>query len=274
MLILFQEGNLMDIGSASNVLMQTPTDAVAMGACDTQGTDAIAKVNGKPIPQGRLEYLMKSSSVQDHADAGESANRVLNMLISQEVLYQEAVRMGYEMNPDVAMQIEINKEEVVIDAYLRDYAIRHPIGEDRLRQEYELQKRLTGDKEYKVRHILVGTEDEAMLAVAELKKGASFDELVAQNSADDGSEFRGGELDWAPAERYVPQFRDALKKLGKGQMTEVPVRTQFGWHIIRVDDERPLELSGIRRRQTENLRESAAPGRRRSYRKAASRSRD
>ena len=177
----------MNTVSAPNRLIPAAADAVAMRACDAQETDAIAKVNGKPIPQSRLEYLMKSSSVQGHTDASESVNRILDMLISQEVLYQEAVRMGYEMNPDVATQIEINKEEVVIDAYLRDYAKSHPISEDMLKQEYEYQKARSGDKEYKVRHILVATEDEAVLTVAELKKGASFEELAAQNSADDGS---------------------------------------------------------------------------------------
>lgn len=232
----------MDIVSGSNGAIQAPSNAAAMRADDAKAVDAIAKVNGKPIPQRRLEYLLKSSSIQDHADASERANRVLNMLISQEVLYQEAVRMGYDTNPDVATQIEINNEEVVIDAYLRDCAKRHPISEDMLMQEYESQKALSGDTEYKVRHILVGTEEEAMRAVAELKDGASFDALAAQSSAHEGANYRGGSLDWTPAERFAPQFRDALKKLRKGQMTEVPVKTEFGWHIIRVDDERPFRF--------------------------------
>ena len=253
----------MNTASAPNRLILAPADAVAMGACDAQAADAIAKVNGKPILQSRLEYLMKSSSVQGRSDAGESMNRVLDMLISQEVLYQEAVKMGYEMNPDVATQIEINKEEVVIDAYLRDYANSHPIGEVMLKQEYEYQKALSGDKEYKVSHILVDTEDEAILTVAELKKGASFEELAARNSTDEGSKFRGGDLGWAPTGRYVPQFQNALKELEKGQMTEVPVRTEFGWHVIRVDDERQLTFPAfedVKPKIYENLQRQAVDG--------------
>ena len=250
----------MDTVSDSNRLEPAAADAVAMRACDAQGAEAIAKVNGKPIPLNRLEYLMKSSNVQGHSDANENVNRIFDMLVSQEVLYQEAVRMGYGMNPDVATQIEINKEEIVIDAYLRDYAKSHPVSDDRLKQEYEHQKARSGDKEYKVSHILVATEDEAVLVLAELRKGASFDEIAAQNSADDRSKYRGGELDWAPAERYVPQFRDALKTLEKGQMTEVPVRTEFGWHLIRVDDERQLNFPAfedVKPKIYENLQRQA-----------------
>jgi len=230
----------MNTANAQKRLILTPAAAEALVARDAQGANAIAKVNGKPILRSRLEYVIKSSSIQGHSDAAESVHRAVDMLISQELLYQEAANLGYETNADVATQIEINKEEVVIDAYLRDYAQSHPISETMLNQEYEYQKALSGDKEYKVHHILVDTEDEAIRTIAELKEGASFEEFAAQNSADEGSKYRGGDLGWAPAVRYVPQFRDVLKTLEKGQMTEAPVRTQFGWHVIRVDDERQL----------------------------------
>lgn len=230
----------MNTVNAPTQLMQAPADTVAMQACDERGADILATVNGKPISQSRLDYLLKSRSALGHPNDHASMNRDLDMLISQEVLYQEAVKLGYDRNPDVATQIEISKEEVVIDAYLRDYAESHPISEDMLKQEYDHQKVLSGGKEYKVRHILLDTEDEALRTVAELKNGASFEALAAQNSVDAGSKFRGGDLDWAPAVRYVPEFGDALKELAKGQTTEAPVQTTFGWHVIRVDDEREL----------------------------------
>jgi peptidyl-prolyl cis-trans isomerase C len=243
-----------------NRLVLAPADAEAMPAGDALDANAIAKVNGKPIPQSRLEYLMKSRSLQGHSDASESMNHALHMLISQEVLYQEAVRMGYEMNADVATQIEISKEEVVIDAYLRDYAKSHPISEDMVKQEYEYQKALSGDTEYKVQHILFDIEEEAILAVAQLKKGASFEELAAQNSADEGSNNRGGVLDWAPAVRYVPQLQETLKKLEKGQMTEAPVQSEYGWHVVRLDDERQLTFPAfedVKLKIYENLQRQA-----------------
>ena len=241
-MLSIQGGRCVDTVNASNQLIQVPADAVAMMTCVEQGADIIAKVNGKPISQSRLGYLMKSRSAQGHQSTNESMNHALDMLISQEVLYQEAVKLGYERNPDVAMQIEISKEEAVIDAYLLDYAKNHPIGEDMLKQEYECQMARAGDKEYKVRHILLDSEDEALRTLAELESGASFEVLAAQLSVDARSKLRGGELEWTPAVDYLPAFRDALAGMEKGQTTAMPVQTEFGWHVIRVDDERQLRF--------------------------------
>jgi peptidyl-prolyl cis-trans isomerase C len=232
----------MDALDSPDQMIVLPDEFAATGALDVEATDAIAKVNGKPIPRCRLDFVMKSSGAQSQADFTERMERALDMVIGQEVLYQEAVRMGYEKNPDVAMQIEFNKEEVVIDAYLRDCAKSRPIGEDRLKQEYETQKAISGGKEYRVRHIMVDTEEEAQMIVKKLRQGAGFEELAIQHSMDGGSKFRGGDLDWASAAQYVPALRDAIEKLGKGQTTEAPVQADSGWHILRVDDERELSF--------------------------------
>ena len=230
----------MNAASSPSQLILTSADAAAMDMHDAEVAESVAIVNGKAIPHSRLDHVMKSSGPIGQSDPEETMSRALDMVIGQEVLYQEAAKMGFETDPEVALQIEINKEEIVIDAYLRDYAKRHPIGEDRLKQEYETQKSLSGGKEYKARHILVDTEDEATMIVAELKKGVSFEELAIQYSVDGGSKYRGGSLDWAPAVQYVPEFCAALKKLSKGQTTEAPVKTESGWHIISVEDEREL----------------------------------
>jgi peptidyl-prolyl cis-trans isomerase C len=216
--------------------------ALAVLTCNAQAADIIAKVNGEPIPQSRLDYLVKANSAQGHPDTPETRDRGRDLLISQEALYQEALKKGYDKDPELATQIEMIKEEAVVNAYIRDYVKNNPISEDRAKQEYERQKGLVGDKEYKARHILVKTEDEAKQIVAELKKGATFEELAAQKSMDDGSKGHGGDLGWAPPARFVPEFGNALKQAKKGEVGETPVHTQFGWHVIRVDDERAQAL--------------------------------
>ena len=117
-----------------------------------------------------------------------------------------------------------------------------PISDEAMRKEYENAKTLAGAKEYKARHILVKEEAEAKQIIAQLKKGGNFEKIAAEKSEDTGSKNRGGDLDWAPPARYVKPFADALVKLKKGQLTDTPVQTQFGWHVIRLDDERATKI--------------------------------
>ncbi len=220
-----------------------PLAAALAIACNAgAATDVLATVNGKPIPRGRLDYLLKTSAAQGHPETAEMRQQGRDMLISQEALYQEAVKKGYDRNPDVATQVAISREEVVINAYLRDYIKNNPVSDEAVKRAYEQQKALSEDREYRLRHILVRTEDEAKQIVAQLKKGTGFEKLAAEKSDDPGSKSRGGDLGWAALGRYVPQFGDAVKKMKKGQVSETPVHTQFGWHVIRVDDERPLQF--------------------------------
>jgi peptidyl-prolyl cis-trans isomerase C len=161
-------------------------------------------------------------------------------------------------------QIELNRQETLVNAFIADYVKNNPISDDLVKAEYDRARAQAGDKEYKVRHILVKDETEAKQIIAQLKKGGSFDKIAAQKSVDPGSKDKGGDLDWAPAGRYVPQFGDALKKLKKGQTTDAPVQTQFGFHVIRLDDERPMKFppieevkpqiqQGLQRQQIEKL---------------------
>ena len=200
------------------------------------------KVNGVTIPQARFDFFVKNATAQGQTDTPELQNRIKDTLINREVLVQEAARKGLEKNPDVAMQIQLQRQEVLINAVLQDYAKTHPVTDEALKKEYEQIKAKNSDKEYKARHILVAKEDEAKEITAQLKKGASFEKIAAERSQDPGSKVQGGDLDWGPANRYVPPFAQALAKLKKGQTTEAPVQTQFGWHVIRLDDERPLKI--------------------------------
>ena len=203
---------------------------------------ALAKVNGVTIPQSRAELLMKEMSAQGRPDTPEMRDAIKQELINREIVAQEAVKKGLHKRPEVTTQIELQRQAVLINAYLQDYLKSNPVTEDDLRKEYESAKASAATREYKVRHILVESEDDAKQILAQLKKGGSFEKLAAEKSKDQGSKVRGGDLDWATPARYVPAFGQAITKLKKGQVSDPPVQTQFGWHVIRVDDERPAKF--------------------------------
>jgi len=207
--------------------------------------DSLAKVNGVTIPQSRSEILIKEMTAQGRPDTPEMRDAIRQELINREIVAQEAIKKGLHKRPEVATQIELQRQAVLINAYLQDYLKAHPVSDDDLRKEYERVKESAGSREYKVRHILVESEDEAKQIIAQIRKGGSFDKIAAEKSKDQGSKGRGGDLDWATPARYVPAFGQAITKLKKGQMTDAPVQTQFGWHIIRVDDERPSKFPSL-----------------------------
>ena len=213
---------------------------VVAGAHAQEGP--LAKVNGVTIPQSRADILMKEMAAQGRPDTPQMRDAIRQELINREIVAQEAVKKGLHKRPEVATQIDLQRQAVLINAYLQDYLKAHPVSDDEVKKEYERVKESAGTREYKVRHILVETEDEAKQIIAQVKKGASFEKLAGEKSKDQGSKGRGGDLDWATPARYVPAFGQAITKLKKGQMTEAPVQTQFGWHVIRLDDERPAKF--------------------------------
>jgi len=215
--------------------------ALAGMALATGAHAQVAKVNGVAIPQQRLDFFVRNFVAQGQQDTPELRDAIKNELINRELLVQEAVRRGLHKNPDVAMQIEIRRMEVLFGALMQEVLKGRDVSEDAVKQEYERAKGQFGAKEYRVRHILVEKEDDAKAIIARISGGASFEKLAAERSKDQGSRKRGGELDWSPAGRYVKPFGDAIARLKKGQMTEAPVQTPFGWHVIRLEDERPLK---------------------------------
>lgn len=202
----------------------------------------VATVNGVAIPQARLDVVLKMLATNKQPDTPESRARVREQLINNEVFAQEAVKKGLHKNPEIAAQIELQRQEALVNAFVQDYMKTNPVTDDAMRKEYERVKPTIPAKEYKVRHILVEKEDEAKDIVAQIKKGGSFEKIAADKSKDTGSKARGGDLDWGPANRYVKPFGDALGKLKKGQMTDPPVQTDYGWHIIRLEDERATKV--------------------------------
>ena len=180
------------------------------------------KVNGREIPQSRIDAMVKAQLAQGQPDSPELRNKVKEELINREILAQEAQKKGLEKQPEVMARIDLARQEIVLGAYLNEYVKANPITEDAMKKEYERVKSQASAKEYKAHHILVEKEDEAKGLIAQIKKGAKFEKLAAKNSKDQGSKGKGGELDWSPAERYVKPFGEALSKLKKGQMTDAP----------------------------------------------------
>ena len=201
----------------------------------------VAVVNNKPIPKAREDAWVKELTKQGQKDTPELRKMVKERLIQNEVLLQEATKRGIPEQADVKFMLDIQRQNTLIQALLRDEMTKHPVTDAEVQAEYDKQKSMLGSKEYRARHILVENQAEATAIVDQLKKGAKFEEL-AKKSKDTGSAANGGDLDWAAPDAYVKPFSDAMQKLKKGEMTETPVQTQFGWHVIRLDDVRDTQF--------------------------------
>jgi peptidyl-prolyl cis-trans isomerase C len=230
------------IAAASAVVL---TGALSMPAL----AQNVAVVNGKPVPQARLDALVKQIETQasrvGRPVPPDLKERLKDEVIAREVLAQEAQKLGLEGSPDFRTQLELARQSLMINALFADFSQKNPVSEADAKAEYDRvvkeRQSAAGNKEFKARHILVETEDAAKTLIADLKKGGKFDDLAKKQSKDPGSGANGGDLGWSAPSAYVPEFAEALQKLGKGQLTETPVKTQFGWHVIRVDDIRDLK---------------------------------
>ena len=199
-------------------------------------------VNGVVIPQSRIDAMNRELTQQGQPDTPERQNAVREELVNREVIAQAAQKRGLDKNPDVASQMEMARQAVLVRALFEDEVKKNPITDAQLQQQYEQFKSSMGTNEYKVRHILVDKEDDAKAIIAELNKGGDFAKLAKDKSKDPGSKDNGGDLDWGPSARYVKPFADAVTSMQKGQTTTAPVKTDFGYHVIRLDDVRPLQV--------------------------------
>ncbi len=203
----------------------------------------VAVVNGKAISSSRADEMVKQITAQPNGpkDSPELRLKVKDELINREILFQAAEKLGLGKTASVKEQLDTARQSIMIRALISDFVKKHPINDAEIKAEYDRIVKQAGDKEYHVRHILVGTDEEAKAVIAKLKSGASFEELAKQ-SKDTGSANNGGDLDWATPAAFVKPFSDAMVGLQKGQMTETPVQTQFGYHVIKVDDIRPAKI--------------------------------
>lgn len=205
---------------------------------------SLAVVNGKAVPSSRADVMVKQMVAQGQPDNPELRSMVKDELINREILAQEADKRGLGNTPEVKNQLDIARQSIVIRALVADYLKKNPVTDEEIKAEYDKLKSQASDKEYHARHILVEKEDEAKAIISKLKGGAKFDELAKQ-SKDPGSTASGGDLGWAAPASFVKPFADALTGLKKGELTETPVKTQFGYHVIKLEDTRPAKIPSL-----------------------------
>jgi peptidyl-prolyl cis-trans isomerase C len=234
--------------AAYAALMVLPASAQDKAAAPAKDKAAVAKpaapaaASGKDLyPQIYFDYLLKERLSQGQPDTPELRSAIKDELNTRELLAREAKKKGLDKNTDVKNQTDLAAQTVLVRAYVADWVRANPIPEAALRKEYDTIKSQMGDKEYKVRHILVEKEDDAKEIIVALQKGEKFEKL-AERSKDTGSKANGGDLDWNAPGNFVKPFSEAMVKLPKGKFTATPVQTQFGWHVIEVTDIREAKV--------------------------------
>jgi peptidyl-prolyl cis-trans isomerase C len=201
----------------------------------------VAVVNGTPIPKSRADALISQLVKQGQADTPQLQQAVRDELVNREILMQEAVREGIPARPDVKAQVAVAQQTVVLRALIEDFVKKNTPSDAEVKARYDdVVKQSGGGSELHLHHILVENEQQAKDLIVKIKAGAKFEDLAKQYSKDPGSAKNGGDLDWSNPNAYVPEFAAAAEKLKKGEMTDAPVHTQFGWHIIRLDDTRAV----------------------------------
>ena len=206
----------------------------------------IAVVNGKPVPKARVDVILdqvkKQAASRNQQLPPNIDTLVRDKVVTDEILAQEAERRGLATSADFKSQMELARQSILIGMLSGDLDKKSAVSDDEVQKEYDKFKSQSSGTEYRARHILVEKEDEAKAIIASLKKGGKFDEIAKKQSKDPGSGANGGDLDWANANSYVPEFSGALVKLKKGQVSDAPVKSQFGFHVIKLEDMRDAQL--------------------------------
>jgi peptidyl-prolyl cis-trans isomerase C len=202
----------------------------------------VAIVNGKPVPMARVEMLKSQIAKSGRPVTPDMDKMLKEEVIAREVFMQEAQRRGLDATDDYKAQLELARQTILIRDLFADYQKKNPVSDAEIKAEYDKFVAANGGKEYHAHHILFEKEADARQAIADIKKGKKFEDIAKAKSKDPGSAQNGGDLDWATASSYVPEFSAAMIKLSKGQMTQEPVKTNFGWHVIRLDDVREAKL--------------------------------
>jgi len=205
----------------------------------------IAIVNGKSVPKARVEQLIQQAARSGQPVTPDMETQARDQVVLREIFVQEAIRRGMATKPDFASQMELARQSILIRDLFEDFKKKNPVNDADAKTEYDKFKAQATGIEYRARHILVEKEDEAKALIAQIKAGAKFEDLATKNSKDTGSAPNGGDLDFAKSDSYVPEFGGALTKLKKGEMTDAPVKSQFGFHIIRLDDTREATFPGF-----------------------------
>ena len=216
--------------------------AAAMLASGAASAQNVAIVNGKAVPKARVDALMTQVTRSGQPMTPELEKQVRDEVVLREMFMQEAEKRGLNGTAEYKTQLEFARQTILIRELFSDYAKKNPITDADIAAEYDKFKAQSGGTEYRARHILVEKEDEAKALIAKIKAGAKFEDVAKESSKDPGSAEKGGDLDFANPKGYVPEFGEALTKLKKGEMTQEPVKSQFGYHIIKLEDTREAPL--------------------------------
>ena len=229
--------------------MNLKTHAVAASlalACFGAMAQNIATVNGKAVPKARVDALLTQAQRSGQQLPPDIEKRARDAVVMQEIFAQEAERRGLAASPDYRSQMELARQRILLDLLRADVEKKAAVSDADVKTEYEKFKaQQPAGTEYRARHILVEKEDEAKALLVQLKGGAKFDELAKKHSKDPGSGQNGGDLDWANGGSYVPEFTQAMTKLKKGETTDTPVKSQFGFHIIKLEDTREAQVPSL-----------------------------
>jgi len=216
--------------------------AATLSASGAVFAQNVAIVNGVAVPKDRVEALAQQVARSGRPVTPEMQGQLRDEVIAREIFAQEARKQGLDATDDYKNQIELTKQSILIRELFTEFQKKNPVSDADVKAEYDRFAAANAGKEYKARHILVEKEADAVDVIAKIKKGAKFEDLAKKLSKDPGSGAKGGDLDWANPGNYVKEFSEALVGLQKGKMTETPVKSQFGFHIIRLDDVRDAQL--------------------------------
>ncbi len=212
-----------------------------LGAFSAQAQN-IAIVNGKAVPKSRMDALAQQVARSGRQVTPEMQGQIRDEVIAREIFMQEAQTRGLDATEDYKNQLDLARQSILIRELFSDYQKKNPVTDEEVKAEYDKFAAANSGKEYRARHILVEKEEQAKAIIAKLKKGGKFEDIAKKESKDPGSGANGGDLDWASPSSYVKEFSDALVALAKGKTTDTPVKTQFGYHVIRLDDVREAQL--------------------------------
>ena len=219
--------------------------AAAIGLALPAAAQNVAIVNGKPVPKARVDMLAQQLAKAGRPVGPEMQGQLKDEVIAREIFMQEAQKRGLDASDDFKAQMELARQTILIRELFNDWQKANPVTDAEIKAEYDKAAAANAGKEYHAHHILVEKEDEAKAIIASIKKGAKFEDIAKKQSKDPGSGAKGGDLDWANPASYVSEFTEALVKLDKGKMTDTPVKSQFGWHVIRLDDVRQAQLPSL-----------------------------
>ena len=201
----------------------------------------IAIVNGKAVPTSRVEALAQQVARSGRPITPDVEAQIKEEVIAREIFMQEAQKRGLDATPEYKVQIELARQTILIRELFAEFQKTSAVTDADVQAEYDKFVAANGGKEYRARHILVETKAQADAILASLKKNGKFEDIAKKQSKDPGSGANGGDLDWAAPGNYVKEFSDAMVALNKGQVS-APVQSQFGFHIIRLDDVREAQL--------------------------------